>query len=415
MSRYSRGNPRRQEPNLPKVQEVELIDDPKLNRRRLILFIIFLAVGLLFLSIGVRNLFAAESGWQRIEVMATLPHFEDIELYYDFTDVKKADQNRVSNIFSTAAVELYDIFSLNSTSSSQMGIANLNRHPNERVMVEKELYEAFELLSEYGNRIHYLGPIHEYREALLFAQSDETAMAYDPNHSGSIKAFYEDITELCMDENNIRLELCENNEVILHVSAEYEEYARENELYVDGVVPYISLGYLKNAFVIDSMAERFAEAGLTQGYLSSRDGFSRFMDTRNEEFSMVLVYHDGNSIRETGSHFVIDRPLAMSVLRSYPMTEQSLEGYYYVYSDREIVPPYFDENGNTSLGIPELISYSDKKDCAEILLSQLDIYLTDATSDEEIAAMQNGDIASIYIRNGKVITTDPAANIVSTK
>ena len=71
-----------------------------------------------------------------------------------------------------------------------------------------------------------------------------------------------------------------DNKVCLNVSDEYLAFLQEN-----GVDSLIDFGWLKNAFVVDYLAEVMIARGYTLGAITSYDGYTRNFDSLNTEYA----------------------------------------------------------------------------------------------------------------------------------
>ena len=120
----------------------------------------------------------------------------------------------------------------------------------------------------------------------------------------------------------------------LNVGKEYLAYARENEL--DTLLDF---GFVKNAFVIDAVADALTDAGLTNGLLTSADGFSRSLCQGS--FGVNLLEATDSGYRQAAAA-AYNGPRSVAALRAFPVDSGDALRFY-TYEDGTICPPVLDE------------------------------------------------------------------------
>ena len=88
----------------------------------------------------------------------------------------------------------------------------------------------------------------------------------------------------------LTLELLGGNQVKLNVADAYLQFAKANE-----ITEFINFYWLKNAFIVDYMAEELEAAGFTGGIISSFDGFQRNLGATKGSYSQNNSYCFFNS------------------------------------------------------------------------------------------------------------------------
>ena len=63
-------------------------------------------------------------------------------------------------LYTDSIVKAYKMFSMDESFEGITNVYDLNRHPNETMVVDDALYHAFELIAETGNRAIYLAPVY---------------------------------------------------------------------------------------------------------------------------------------------------------------------------------------------------------------------------------------------------------------
>ena len=278
MSRYARDKT----PNIKPVQRIELSE--KHIKLRVILMIVFILIAALAVGFGVKSCLSAEKGWQEITSSNAANSLSVVfKLVYnigesdlDVTNEKKS----VQYIYTAAAQEAYKLYD-NYAPEGYMKAINTSVN-GDGVEIDHELYEALGKMLEYGRILYYV-PYFEYYEQVFSAESDFDASVFDPQVNADIKDLFSKMSVFINDENSVRLELLENDRVVLRVSDEYIAFAKES-----GIDNYIGFSWLENAFAADHIAERLKAGGHTNGYLTSVDGFTEYLNGRGFDYTAVL-------------------------------------------------------------------------------------------------------------------------------
>lgn len=105
------------------------------------------------------------------------------------------------------------------------------------------------------------------------------------------------VAAFTQNPDDISLELPGENQVCLHVSDAYQAYAAEM-----GYTAYLDFFWMKNAFLIDYLADTIRGEGYQLGIISSKDGFVRCLDETGEKEYRYPLYHlSGNEIQSYGT------------------------------------------------------------------------------------------------------------------
>ena len=384
-----------------KVEHVE-VDHSKVGLR-LFLFIFFVVVAVVAISVGVVLLTRTESGWQEISPRASAKtNCSDEFTFYYYFEGKSSENNAksrsVQNLYTELTVTAYQLFTPYEEIADVNNLYYINRHVNEEIEVDPWLYRAFETVS--SSRFLFGAPIRRYYESLCTAEGDWAAEGYDPAKNDEIRAFYQQILTYANDPNSIRVKLLGNNRLRLTVSDAYVAFAQENEIDV-----FIDFSYWKNAFIIDEMASRFREAGLSNGLLSSYDGYTRTLFDQDCTFGVYskidsAIYLAG-SVRISGYYSAIDLHSFITV---------GVDGdLHYLYDDGTYVHAYVDMNdavGKCSTDC--LLVYAHNKSCADLLLGVYDIWTADTLNK---TALSDLDADYVYTEGTDVHYSDESLNL----
>lgn len=396
-NRYIKNN----KPGFDRIQTAEVNNDHLL--RRLIITLIFVGIAIASFAYAIWLLNNADSGWTKIEVDST----SDINLGDEFTLEYNLGQGSVSStaekkaivpIYSQAMVGYYKLFDSNNIYSDIYNLCYISNNPETEIVVDEDLYYVFEMLEKYDNRAIYLGPALTYYTAVFNSTSDSEAQVYDPAKDAEIMEFVTDVAQYAADPDSIDIELLGDNTIVLHISDEYKAFCEENE-----VTKLLDLGWLKNAFVIDLTANKLKEAGLTNGYIYSDDGFTVNLCS-DTDFTLSIYDADGDNVVIV-SEYPYKGQMNIVWLKNFLATKEDT-GNFYLYQDGSEVSYYIRSDGTSDVGTTSLYLYSDinESTCADMILSAYDIFIN-ASSDEELddkalTELADEGIYSIWTENG---------------
>ncbi len=388
-----------------KNEKIEIELSNKHVNRRLLLFILFLALGIVAFGYALNAAISTEKGWQEIEANATT----DINCATDFVflynlgagETSATVENKAITLVYTEAVEhAYKMFTNDQGYTDVNNIYYLNQHPNEEVIVEDTLYEAFELLQEYENRNLYLAPIYMMYDDMFYAGDELETKDFDPYVNEEVAAYYAEIAAFARNPEAVDLQLLGDNQVKLAVSEEYLVYAREN-----GITSFIDFFWMKNAFIIDYLADCMIEKGYTLGSLSSFDGFSRNLDESDTAYSFNIYDRLENTIYPAG---VLQYSGTQSIvyLRDYVMNELDVR-HYRAMKNGETRNSYLDmQDGKCKAAIDSLVSHSETKGCAEVLLNVAPFYIAEEFDEAAVDTLTESAIYSIYCMDTEIRYND---------
>ena len=379
-------------PRVPPITRIELTDDKK--TLRLVLLAACIAIAVLAFTIGIISALTTEPGWQIIETdSADLNCSNDFVLnYYLGAGELSAteEQKALCMLYTEATEKAFLLFHSTHLTEQYYNLAYISAHPNEVIAVDPVLYEAFVQIQNAQNRCLYLGPAYIEYDRIFACEADIQAEGFDPGKNAEQASYVGKLAEFANDPGHIDLELLENSQVRLHISSEYQSYIAENEL-----TRLLDLGWMKNAFIVDFLADTLQNAGFSNGYLASYDGYTRNLDARGEQYSFNIFNRDGNNI-DLPAVFRYKKPTAIVYLRDYPMSQQD-SGQYYVYASGETVTTFIDPaDGMEKNALHNLVSYSEKGGCARLALEMSAVFLQDAVTADVLNGLTESEIYSIW-------------------
>ena len=362
------------------IKSIEV--DTKHLTLRVVLFSVFLVLGIGAIIYGLVGLFSDEGGWQVVEAepAASADCSEEFTLQYELGASgisPKTEYNQLSELYGRVTAKSYQLFHQNQLFEGVNNVAYLNEHPNETVEVDSVLYGAFEALDR--SRQLFLAPYWEYYNVLFYCTEDWEAEEYDPALNKELGELFSEIADYICDEKAIYLELCGDNRVCLKISEEYLQFAREKDIYC-----FIDFHFMKNAFIIDYIAQELIQSGYTHGVISSFDGFYRNLDDRGTCYSLNLFDYAKNTAIYAAAMDYTEK-LSIVSLRSFPVSTDD-SSRYYVYSNGEVRFPYLDMKGGCLAAGSSLVCYSDKAGCAELLTEMIPVYVSDSFETEGLTS-----------------------------
>lgn len=393
----------------PYVKPVTRIELPQINvKARVILLVVFLAIGVVALITGMMSMLSTEPGWQQIEVNPQERNCSgDFVFYYDFTDSDSAtaEHKQLNNLYSQLTTSAYQIFTADEQISDVGNVYTLNAHVNEIVTVDPVLYQALELLVSSGSRYPFLAPVNVEYNRVFIAENDDEAARYDPIKSPQLQPYIRQTASYAADPDMVSLELMGNNQARLNVAQEYLDYGRENE-----IETYFDFDWMKNAFIVDYMAQQLQSQGFTKGYLASYDGFTRNLDSRGVEYGVNVLHLQGVDLYQP-AQLIYDTPMSIVNLRSYAMSDLD-RWHYYSYASGETLTIFLDPaDGMSKSSIDTLTCYSESMGCAQILMEAAPVFIADAFSEERLLDMAGENVYSVWCRGAVVRHTDPKDRI----
>lgn len=406
MGRTARDN--RDLPHPRPVQKIQLSEDHA--RRRLIAVVLLLLLGGAALAYGVFQLLTPESGWQAIKTNASagVTCADEFVFLYELGSGGAAAQvegKAVAALYSQACRKAYQLFSTVESFEDVTSLRDLNLHPNETLTVDDALYQAFEAVQRHGDRTIYLGPVYARYGSLFYCEDDVELVDFDPYLSDEVREEYGAYAAFARDPGAIDLRLLGGNQMRLEVSEEYLAFAQQ-----EGVERFLDFGWLRNAFVVDYLADLMAENGYTHGTISSLDGFSRNLDGRELTYSQNVFDLADDAVYLAGT-MEYRGPMSIVYLRDYPLNDTDSQWIYQL-KGGELRTNYLSpEDGLCKSAVHDLICYSETVGCAEVALQVASIYVAETLDIQELEALAETGIHSIRCEDRAIMGTDPGLTV----
>lgn len=402
-------DPNRRQPK--PVQKVQLSE--KNVGRRIVLVVLFLAIGSGFLVYGFMNFLRGDSGWREISVKAgsELNCSEDFTLKYNVGAggvSAGGEAKALSLIYTDAAVKGYRLFNIDESFDDVTNLYDINQHPNEVMTVDPVLYDALKKVSDANCREIYLGPLYASLENLCMSNDDAVAAQFDPEKDDDAAEEAAAVAAFAQNPDDISMKFPGENQVCLHVSDAYQAYAAEM-----GYTAYLDFFWMKNAFLIDYLADTIRGEGYQLGIISSKDGFVRCLDETGEKEYQYPLYHlSGNEIQSHGT-MTYEGPKSIVFFHAYQAGSPDTYRYYQ-YQDRTMRTPYLSaSDGKDHTAASELLVYSGEYGCADTLLAALSDYQAESLSGESLKTLASQKIYSVWFENNEIQTTDEKFSVTA--
>lgn len=384
-------------------QNIEISD--KNRKWKIVLIVLLLAVGITLIVTAAVQALVTPPGWTTISANGALDEScaGDFILHYLLGENGQAanmEQRNITQIYSQATREAFQIFHEERLFDGVNNVAYLNQHPNEAVQVPQVLYQAFSMLEEYENRSVFLAPIYQNYIGLFLSTEDWVAQTYDPAQNADVAAYIQQVLTFTGSQDHIRLELLGENQVKLVVSQEYLQFAQEQEM-----TAFVDFYWMKNAFIADYLAEALIAAGHTNGTLSSFDGFNRNLDTTDRSYRINIFDRVGVDVYPAAA-MEYSQVKTLVNLRNYPTSNLAVQ-LYYQWGDKRFISCHIDPaDGMSKSSVNDLLVYSRSLGCAQVLLETFPVYVADTLDTEAVVAMAQKGVESVYCQGYTLYATD---------
>lgn len=396
---------RRKKRDQAPVKEL-LVPDGQVHRR-LWLTVLAIVIAIGAFAFGISQLVKAIRGDGESWVTVRSDRYgegygSDLYLQYDVsagegsTVQKKKQITAAYTELCTAAQDLFDA----ATEADGTGTLRwLNQHPNETVRVDAALYRALELLRQAGDRTVYLAPLRADYTNLFLAQTEEEAAQYDPLTNPEAVAFREAAMRYVSDADMVELRLNGDGTVCLYVAEAYQTWAAEN-----GVEQFLDFLWLKNAFIVDYIADRLIAKGLTYGALSSYDGFARNLDARGGTFGQNMTDRVGGTVY-TAVQLQYSGRMTVVTMRNYALYSPD-RFFCRDMADGSTRTLYLDAgDGICKAATTTLLAAAKEQSCAEVALTLAPFYIANTPDPARLDACTEKGIDCYYIADRTVYYT----------
>lgn len=392
------------------VKRIELFE--KYPEVRLGVVGVLLLIGMCAFGYSLISFLTVDAGWTTIEAGSSEADCSGELIFQYYIGAGElsatAEKRAVKKLYSELTRTSYQLFH---TSQGFDGVHNLyyiNQHPNEEIEVDEMLYEAFSMIEKHGNRAVYLAPVYVQYSNLFGCNDDVETVDFDPYQNEEIARYFADIASFAGDKDAIDIQLLGDHRIKLYVSDAYLNYAAEN-----GFSEFIDLYWMKNAFVVDYIADTMRENGFVMGSISSYDGFVRNLDGGSgTEYAFNIFDREGTTVYQAGV-MRYDEAMSIVYLRDHPVNNSLDWQHYYEFKNGEIRTAYIDAaDGYCKTALNDLVVYSPDTGCAEILFQVMPVYVNDQFEARALTRLLQSGIYSIYC-DDKVILYNESSLVLT--
>ena len=386
------------------VHRVEVHDGHA--RVRIILAALAVVIAVAAFACAIGALTRVDQGWREIEVSSSgeMNCSQDFIFSYDLSGsgmAAAAELKAITALYTEATERTYRVFSAYEACEEANNLYALNRSVNTPIQVDPLLYQTFEQLERLGSRYVYLAPVYAEYQSLFFCTEDWETEGFDPYQNEDIRLFVGQAAAFARSPADVRVELLGNSTLQLTVSDAYLSFAAEY-----GIVNLVDFSWMKNAFIIDTLAQVMEDAGYNRGVISSYDGFVRSLSAPQLCYSYNLYDRpQGQQVCKAACLSYAGGTSLVS-LRNFPLNPQK-EIFYYQFADGTVRTAFADlKDGMSRSVLPAMLATSHSASCAETLLRLLPFYAAETLDEAGIMALVDQGVFPLYPLNGGIVATD---------
>lgn len=357
---------------------------------RLVAFLVFFALAITFITLGVTSLGHKEVGLQEITapVDETVPLYQvGVSFYHYFTgssnEIKLA-VSQLSEIYAFALKDAYRMLDPENTYDNGSNLAALNQNRGLELTVPRELYETLQdavRLTEKGEGYSlFNGALYKEWENLRYLLEP---VGFDPLNDPEEADRLERLSAATGDLTNFSLEFLDDKACKLRFTVDKSYLSLLEELELSDV-PILDLNVLTDAYKLRLVAARLEEKGYDRGYLSADNGLTLALSG----------YTDGGDYCFYGDHSGEAVPAATLPLRAGSCGVQlrafgtrEEPGYYAVEKDGQTYyrHPWLPADGSYREVLLSAFVSSEKLTAPEICFACLRLYT--CPTDEMVKAL----------------------------
>ena len=247
---------------------------------RLILFILAFALAVFSFTYGVKQIGHREPGWQTIEVDAQKGHVTytgglTFMYWAEGSDaaIRELSDN-VKKVYSDALYRNVELLDARNTYEDSVNLASLNEREGQVVTVSERLGKVLkEALNQTGENAGYsvfAGALWNEWQTLLYLDEPQP---FDPAVNDGQAEKIRKLTEAINTPGTFSLEIREKGsetEVCFRTTPEYRQVMEELEI----TAPALDLGIMRDAVLMDLVAEDLLAAGYSEGVLYGKSGLA---------------------------------------------------------------------------------------------------------------------------------------------
>lgn len=286
-----------------KKQEIQI------NRKnivlRVILFLFFLTVGVTFIALYFTGVLQFQKGYSKIEI---IPENQNIKadkiVYYAYFDGNSLSvRQNVKNLqgfYSPKANYVLMLTDEYANYESRNNLKTIADNEGKEVEVDEVLYKILQdayTKSKEEKNYSLLGYKLFLQWDVIIGLDGLSLINSDPSVNPETKALLENQVQVIKEENQREFLSFRNKDEKFYVKA---SFTSEYKNILDDNDPLLSLGILKDAYIIDYLASQLEREGNKDGFLISSDGYIKALsEYQGGSYNLYDIYDD--KISQVGS------------------------------------------------------------------------------------------------------------------
>lgn len=286
-----------------KKQEIQI------NRKnivlRVILFLFFLTVGVTFIALYFTGVLQFQKGYSKIEI---IPENQNIKadkiVYYAYFDGNSLSvRQNVKNLqefYSPKANYVLMLTDEYANYESRNNLKTIADNEGKEVEVDEVLYKILQdayTKSKEEKNYSLLGYKLFLQWDVIIGLDGLSLINSDPSVNPETKALLENQVQVIKEESKREFLSFRNKDEKFYVKA---SFTSEYKNILDDNDPLLSLGILKDAYIIDYLASQLEREGNKDGFLISSDGYIKALsDYQGGSYNLYDIYDD--KISQVGS------------------------------------------------------------------------------------------------------------------
>lgn len=286
-----------------KKQEIQI------NRKnivlRVILFLFFLTVGVTFIALYFTGVLQFQKGYSKIEI---IPENQNIKadkiVYYAYFDGNSLSvRQNVKNLqgfYSPKANYVLMLTDEYANYESRNNLKTIADNEGKEVEVDEVLYKILQdayTKSKEEKNYSLLGYKLFLQWDVIIGLDGLSLINSDPSVNPETKALLESQVQVIKEESKREFLSFRNKDEKFYVKA---SFTSEYKNILDDNDPLLSLGILKDAYIIDYLASQLEREGNKDGFLISSDGYIKALsEYQGGSYNLYDIYDD--KISQVGS------------------------------------------------------------------------------------------------------------------
>lgn len=286
-----------------KKQEIQI------NRKnivlRVILFLFFLTVGVTFIALYFTGVLQFQKGYSKIEI---IPENQNIKadkiVYYAYFDGNSLSvRQNVKNLqgfYSPKANYVLMLTDEYANYESRNNLKSIADNEGKEVEVDEVLYKILQdayTKSKEEKNYSLLGYKLFLQWDVIIGLDGLSLINSDPSVNPETKALLENQVQVIKEESKREFLSFRNKDEKFFVKA---SFTSEYKNILDDNDPLLSLGILKDAYIIDYLASQLEREGNKDGFLISSDGYIKALsEYQGGSYNLYDIYDD--KISQVGS------------------------------------------------------------------------------------------------------------------